>query len=63
MNDEQLSRVAAQTNVTQFRPLLDPILIPRVVGTEGHEKVKQVGKSLVTPQSTSLMESLCHLFT
>ncbi|KAF4529540.1 hypothetical protein B566_EDAN014386 [Ephemera danica] len=41
LSDLQLQKIASLGNTTQFRQLLSPILVPRVVGTEGHENVKQ----------------------
>lgn len=39
--NDDLVKIANLGNDTQFRSLLDPILIPRVVGSDGHAKVRQ----------------------
>nr|QBF51279.1 glutaminyl-peptide cyclotransferase [Scylla paramamosain] len=41
LSNEQLRTVAAMEDMQHFRKMLAPILVPRVVGTEGHTRVRQ----------------------
>lgn len=41
LTDNYVTRVAELSDIGHFRSVLDSILIPRVVGTSNHEKVKQ----------------------
>ncbi|XP_065339633.1 glutaminyl-peptide cyclotransferase isoform X1 [Cloeon dipterum] len=41
MTDEQIKKISDMENNANFKALLDPIMVPRVVGTENHEKVKK----------------------
>lgn len=41
VNDEQLKYLASLSNMQQFDVVLDPILIPRVVGTPNHTRVRE----------------------
>ncbi|XP_046405043.1 glutaminyl-peptide cyclotransferase-like [Ischnura elegans] len=41
LTDESLGRIAIRSDVDHFRNVLNTILIPRVVGTQNHERVKQ----------------------
>lgn len=50
LNDQQLRAVAGLSNMQGFDMTLDPILIPRVVGTPNHSKVRQY----IMDQMTSL---------
>ena len=42
MQEEALFSLANSIDVNEFRLLLQPILVERVVGTAGHETVKNV---------------------
>ena len=42
LNQSQIKVLANLTNVTHMNQVLDNICIPRVVGTSGHERVRQV---------------------
>nr|QTY40893.1 venom polypeptide precursor [Doratifera vulnerans] len=39
LTDQNIRDIAALTDTKNFKTILDNILVPRVVGTEGHEKV------------------------
>lgn len=39
---DQIRKIAALEDTADFKKLLDPIMVPRVVGTPSHEKVKNV---------------------
>nr|CAD7457878.1 unnamed protein product [Timema tahoe] len=41
LNADQILKLSALSNVTQFQSVLNTVIQPRVVGTEGHERVKQ----------------------
>ncbi|XP_045109767.1 uncharacterized protein LOC123503803 isoform X2 [Portunus trituberculatus] len=41
LSNEQLRTIAAMEDMKHFRKMLAPILVPRVVGTEGHTRVRQ----------------------
>nr|CAD7577175.1 unnamed protein product [Timema californicum] len=41
LNADQILKLSALSNVTQFQSVLNTVIQPRVVGTEGHEQVKQ----------------------
>lgn len=41
LSDDQLQRVATLSDMRDFDAILDPILVPRVVGSANHERVKQ----------------------
>ncbi|XP_050724699.1 glutaminyl-peptide cyclotransferase-like [Eriocheir sinensis] len=41
LSDQQLGAIARQEDMQHFRKVLAPILVPRVVGTPGHERVRQ----------------------
>ncbi|CAG2064000.1 unnamed protein product [Timema podura] len=41
LNADQILKLSALSNVTQFQSVLNTVIQPRVVGTKGHERVKQ----------------------
>ncbi|XP_059470048.1 glutaminyl-peptide cyclotransferase-like isoform X2 [Neocloeon triangulifer] len=41
VSDDQVKKIAGLENAADFKTLLDPIMIPRVVGTANHENVKK----------------------
>jgi len=61
LNDQQIKYVASLSNMQTFDMTLDPILVPRVVGTPNHAKVRQyiidqmatLGWNIETDQFTS----------
>jgi hypothetical protein len=47
MHDEALLNLANSVDINEFRRILKPILVERVVGTPGHETVKNVSFKFV----------------
>ncbi|XP_064090175.1 glutaminyl-peptide cyclotransferase-like isoform X2 [Macrobrachium nipponense] len=41
LSDEELRAIAGMSDMNHFKAVLDPIMIPRVVGTENHAKVRK----------------------
>lgn len=56
MSNDQIRKIAALEDAADFKKLLDPIMVPRVVGTPSHEKVKNV--KILENKFASFVETL-----